>query len=452
VKEAPKPEPVKAAEAPKPEPAKPEPPKAGDAPKAQEPVKTADAKKPAEAKKVAAPAKAPEADLIDEFTNFVTDPVSGGGLAAVMLLLVGYGVWAWRKKKAGQSSRFQDSVLGAATGGGAGSVFAPGQTAAAATPAAAAAAPGVSSEVSVESPSVGAAESDEVDPIAEADVYMAYGRNAQAEEILKEALAKDPSRLAVHAKLLEIYANQKDLKNFEQTALKVKSLSLGSGPEWDKAMALGHQIDPANGLYGSGGAAAAPAVEASAPAVGAPTLDFDIGGAPAAATEAKKEAPTTLDFDIGGAEKTDFAPGGTLVLEPGEQKAASSGLDFDLDKTMVGGLNLGAPPKKEEPKSDPDATVAMDFDLNLDLGQDKTPAPAGGTDLGSINLDLGTPGAASGGGGDAKWQEIATKLDLAKAYEEMGDKDGARELLNEVVKDGDAAQQSQAKQMLGNLG
>ena len=59
---------------------------------------------------------------------------------------------------------------------------------------------------------------EEVDPIAEADVYMAYGRDAQAEEILKEALQKDSNRIAVHAKLLEIYANRKDTKSFEQTA------------------------------------------------------------------------------------------------------------------------------------------------------------------------------------------------------------------------------------------
>ena len=60
--------------------------------------------------------------------------------------------------------------------------------------------------------------------------------------------------------------------------------------------------------------------------------------------------------------------------------------------------------------------------------------------------------AAPPAGTDPKWQEIATKLDLAKAYEEMGDKDGARELLNEVVKDGDAAQKGQAQQLLAKLG
>ena len=78
-------------------------------------------------------------------------------------------------------------------------------------------------------------------------------------------------------------------------------------------------------------------------------------------------------------------------------------------------------------------------------------------DLSSISLDLGTssPDAtvlAPKPSSDPKWQEVATKLDLAKAYEEMGDKDGARELLKEVVKDGDAAQRGSAEQLLAKLG
>ena len=107
--------------------------------------------------------------------------------------------------------------------------------------------PSQSTAGSTQPPAAVAAE--EVDPIAEADVYMAYGRDAQAEEILKEALQKDDKRIPVHAKLLEIYAKRKDTKAFEQTALKLKNLTNGAGPEWDKAAALGHSIDPQNGLY-----------------------------------------------------------------------------------------------------------------------------------------------------------------------------------------------------------
>jgi pilus assembly protein FimV len=460
--EAPKP----AAEAPK-EAAKEAPKEAAkEAAKEEAPKEAAkEAPKPGaeapKAKPKAVPVKAaPEKGFFEEFFE---DPIALGGLGSVLVLLGGYGVWAWRRKKASQT-QFQDSVLGAAAGQGASSVFNAAAQPAAETPPPVAAAD--VSEVSVSGASVGGAESDEVDPIAEADVYMAYGRDAQAEEILKEALSKDPNRLAVHSKLLEIYANRKDAKSFEQTALKVKGLANGAGPDWDKAMALGHSIDPGNGLYGSGGAAPeAPA----APAAAAPTLDFDIGGGaePGAGAEGKPEA-AGLDFDIGATTpaaetKSDFAKGGTLIIDSQDvqqQQAEGSGLDFDLgaaggddgEKTML--LTPKKPAAAATP--DPDATVAMDFDLNIDLGDAKTepakPADAP-LDFGGLSLDLGAPGGeAASGATDPKWQEVATKLDLAKAYQDMGDKDGARELLNEVVKEGDAAQQDQAKQMLAGLG
>jgi len=57
-----------------------------------------------------------------------------------------------------------------------------------------------------------------------------------------------------------------------------------------------------------------------------------------------------------------------------------------------------------------------------------------------------------GGAKDDHWYDVQTKFDLAKAYQEMGDKDGAREILQEVIKEGDAAQQAEAKQLLDSLG
>ena len=428
--EAPKPQPVKP-EAAKPEPAKP----AAEAPK---PAPAPEAKKaePAPKPKPKAAPPPPAPSLIDEFLE---NPIALGGLALVILLLVGYGYWSWRRKKATQA-KFQDSVLGAAAGAGAAFGAAAGAPAGAAAVSAPAGAAGM--------------EAEEVDPIAEADVYMAYGRDAQAEEILKEALQKDANRVPVHAKLLEIYANRRDTRAFEQTALKVKNLTGGAGPEWDKASSLGRSIDPQNGLYGGGAAAPAAAAVASIPAA-APTLDFDLGGAttpPGARTpditlgegqKSEPAAPPPVDFDLGAATTTpkeratsDFTPGGTLIVE---------------DKKPETPAKLPAAPASTE-------ATGLDFDLNLDLGvgekssQPEAPAAAP-LDLSSINLDLGSAGEPSAApSNDPKWQEVATKLDLAKAYEEMGDKDGARELLNEVMKDGDAAQKGQAQQLLSKLG
>ena len=453
VKPAPAPEAAKPApQAAAPAPA-PIPPKPAAAPEAK---KAEPAAKP---KPKAAPPPAPS--LLDEFLE---NPIALAGLALVILLLAGYGYWSWRRKKATQA-KFQDSVLGAAAGAGAGAGAAFGAAAGgAAAPGATQRAPG---------------EAEEVDPIAEADVYMAYGRDAQAEEILKEALQKDANRVPVHAKLLEIYASRRDAKAFEQTALKLKNLTGGSGPEWEKAATLGRSFDPQNGLYGGApGAPAAPTVPAAAAAAAAaaPTLDFDLGGAttPGASApditldEAKKAASApSVDFDLGaatppaatGREMSDFSPGGTLIMEEKKPESTVGGLDFDLN---IGGPGEKKPerPAAPPPSASAEGTGGLDFDLNLDLGGGEKPVEpekpaAAPMDLSSISLDLGSAGEPSGTAApsnDPKWQEVATKLDLAKAYEEMGDKDGARELLNEVMKDGDATQKGQAQQLLAKLG
>jgi pilus assembly protein FimV len=309
-------------------------------------------------------------------------------------------------------------------------------------------------------------EAEEVDPIAEADVYMAYGRDAQAEEILKEALQKDSNRTAVHAKLLEIYANRKDAKAFEQTALKLKGIVNGTGPEWDKAATLGRSIDPSNGLYAGAGGEAAPAPAAApAAAAAAPTLDFDLGGAGQAQAPApditldepvKDASASGVDFDLGTTQAM-AKPAAAAPAEPAAPEP--SGLDFDLN---LGGTEAKPPAAPADPLAE---TVmagnkgGSGLDFNLDLGDapkaDKAQPDPDATmkvDLSSISLDLGGAAEAPKSGGDPKWQEVATKLDLAKAYEEMGDKDGARELLNEVMKDGDTGQKGQAQQLLAKLG
>ncbi|MBV5331087.1 pilus assembly protein, partial [bacterium] len=103
----------------------------------------------------------------------------------------------------------------------------------------------------------GSIDTDEVDPVAEADVYMAYGRDAQAEEILLEAKQKDPKRYAIHLKLLEIYSNRKDSKQFESLASDIYAETGGVGADWEKAVAMGLKLDPSNPLFG-GAAPGAP--------------------------------------------------------------------------------------------------------------------------------------------------------------------------------------------------
>ena len=449
---APKPAPT---EAPKPAPTE-APKSAAEAPKpaAEAPKPVAEAPKP-KPKPRPVPPMIQETSLVDEFLD---NPVALGGLGGVVALVVGYGAWAWRRKKSVQA---QAGLLGA-TSVGAASVFN--------------AASGPSSQTSgPQAQSEGApagVETDEVDPIAEADVYMAYGRDAQAEEILREALQKDPGRMPVHAKLLDIFANRRDRPAFEKTALQLRTLTGGVGPEWDKALTLGRSIDPQNALYGGMPDSTLPRFAAPGTA---PSLDFDLDSVPGEAPESdialdvaeKKETTETVDFDLGSdqaEEKSDFTPEGTLITD--EKKASDGGLDFDIggaSKPGDAGIDFELPTTEggEAPEDEKAAAAdaGFDFKLDLDTGRAKEEQPRTAAtqpvDLSSISLDLDAPSKPGGEpttSTDPKWQEVATKLDLAKAYEEMGDKDGARELLNEVLKEGDAAQQSQARQMLSNLG
>jgi pilus assembly protein FimV len=75
--------------------------------------------------------------------------------------------------------------------------------------------------------------------------------------------------------------------------------------------------------------------------------------------------------------------------------------------------------------------------------------------LGDINLNMDNLRSSSASGSsdskDEHWQEVATKLDLAKAYQEMGDVAGAREILDEVLRDGDTQQRESAQTLMQQL-
>ena len=98
-------------------------------------------------------------------------------------------------------------------------------------------------------PSVSQLDINEVDAVAEADAYIAYGRDKQAEEILLDALRTHPQRHALRVKLLEIHAGRQDKKKFAALAKELQVMSKGVGAEWEQAMRIGRILDPDNALY-----------------------------------------------------------------------------------------------------------------------------------------------------------------------------------------------------------
>ena len=433
--------------------------------------------------------------------------VAGGG--AVFALLAGFfGFKAWKRRKATASDASVESVLGGS------SVFSATDSASSDAGAA-----GPSTDFGLSG--VEGLESEGVDPIREADTYMAYGRDAQAEEILLDARKKDPSHIAVYLKLLEIYAARRSVAQFNEIAGELHAQTGGFGAEWEQAEALGRVIDPSNPLYGAVVEAfepvpeTAPITPADVVAVEDPSSKTIIMQAPVAvstepAEASQEELPGSLDFDLDlGSATAAVSPSAPPLAE--EAHASESGNVIDFDFEMDVGADIGSVPEATESSAlgAPTDSVDIDFDLgpgesdaaavpslpteatplagneisfDLDLGEtvaetasvalldEQATAPAldfdfdiGDTalpgasntaevaspalDLSAISLDLDTSVASSGGN-----PEVATKLELAQAYEEMGDKEGARELLNEVLAEGDAAQQAAAREKLAVLG
>lgn len=246
---------------------------------------------------------------------------------------------------------------------------------------------------------------DDVDPVAEAEVYLAYGRDLQAEEILKEALRNQPSRVAIHQKLVEIYAKRRDAKNLGIIAKEAYKVTGGSGPEWDAICEHGRSIDPNNELYQGGeppASAPAPLQPAPASYAAAPAMQQTMQVAPM--TGAGGSAGVDLDLD----------------------------LDFSLDE---------APPRASLPSASQRPPVAG------------APAPAADNlmnfDMGGLSLDLGAPSEQPGSGSD---DPLATKLALADEFKAIGDTDGARALIEEIISEASGDMKARAQKALAALG
>lgn len=93
----------------------------------------------------------------------------------------------------------------------------------------------------------------EVDPIVEAEIYISYGRDEQAENILLNALEKTPDRHQLTLCLLKIYAERQDAIAFDNLALRLKKAAENAEPgtleQWHSAAVMGHKLSPHNPLY-----------------------------------------------------------------------------------------------------------------------------------------------------------------------------------------------------------
>lgn len=453
------------------------------------------APKPAAAQPRPAPAPAP---MPVEEPSLLDNPLvpAGGALIAILLGLLGYSTWKRRRaaQAAEQDPSLGDSQLHPDTFfAGSGGQHVDTTDAAATTMA-----------YALSQLDGGA----DVDPVAEADVYLAYGRDVQAEEILKEALRTQPERTAIYVKLAEIYAKREDAKALEEIARSLQPHTEPGSSEWQRVTALGRQLAPQNPLYadaasnapadkpGSGFAAALQASTAAAAtgaAAGALASDTDTASSPelpildlsAAFAEPSETAPATPATDT--TSSASETKGDTSALDsqldlsspftPSEppslvqdtvqdNDSISDALDLDLS-----GFEANLPQSQSTPATEPAAAAdqlddGLNFDLNIEApAAEAAPAeapsaPAPDTsldfDLGSLNLDLGTDTSAKPADNAKPMHNLAddplsTKLDLAREFNAIGDSEGARALIEEVLAEASGSLKERAQKMLSEL-
>ncbi len=368
----------------------------------------------------------------------------------------------------------------------------------------------------------------EIDPISEADVYLAYGRYQQAEELIRQAIKDQPDRDECKLKLLEIFYANEDKAAFESYANELqragKSADLGF---WGKAAEMGQEICHDSPLFSAkvhdsfGGEQQNNQdidFDLTGMAIGSNKIGQEIISSDFETSKSEKISPANLDFDLNSfsidlneAEPVDLASS-PEVIDPLESEKndldvvfsmSSDGeesddissaiqedvIDFDLSSFSIVEENTGeisedssysnAPldlAKKVTAGKEEQEFESYEFDFSssnaetididsLDFSDlenvDKTAEAVDfsgdkSLDMGDdFNFDFDMSKISSNAFGVSDltdMDELETKLDLAKAYVDMGDSVAAIDLAREVLEQGTDDQKKAAQALLDELG
>lgn len=300
----------------------------------------------------------------------------------------------------------------------------------------------------------------DVDPVAEADVYLAYGRDRQAEEILREAMRAAPQRLDIAVKLLEVLALRREGDSFEPLARDVHAATGGQGAQWAQVASMGRTLDPDNPLY----ATAMPdfdRVGQGLDDVTPPVPDAGLAGSGQA-----------LPGDV--VQQAVQARRGLPPVEPGAELESDLSLDIGAEATPLATEQAGAATQAAEAVLGPTPGPVESDDFLLDLGQDagaalalpdddfpdltaEQPLSAEVAEPLEVDLaavDLTTDDSLDAGAAPEPPPEdpLERKLALANEFLQIGDLDGARDLLDEVLAQAEGPMKDRARELLETLG
>ena len=320
----------------------------------------------------------------------------------------------------------------------------------------------------------------EEDPSHEVNTYLAFEQFEQAEEIARDAIAAQPDNPEFHIKLLEVFYTSVNTEAYEEATRALHELTGGEGKHWETAIAMWSKMSPNRALFAEAQA------EADEDGAGADTDEklrdvtdiTPVSGLPVDSASGKEagqsaeEAAAEKKGGIATAPGPDEARAADQISTAPEQtSAADTDIDLDLDLSELDtaskplaapddgandGIDLDLSEFDNTPSHTTDATPHAES-RPAELSAEDAAAPPGDTGAGAAQLtmddneeiDTVQIPRADQPLEQSLEDQIATQLDLARAYIEIGDKQSARGILDEVMARGNAEQKQQAEALSG---
>ncbi|MFC5525570.1 FimV/HubP family polar landmark protein [Rhodanobacter ginsengisoli] len=245
---------------------------------------------------------------------------------------------------------------------------------------------------------------------APADSDILDGEDLDQEELLDQ-LAEHPDDIGLHLELVTLYYSRRDVEHFEAAAEAMHAhITDPEQDEWQDVLHMGEDLVPGHPLFDHH--PERPADEQSGARPGFDIDDYaDENDAPTVVSSMPPLPPT------GPKKVSEYNFNFDLTTPPVASPTASD------DATVVA-------PLVADTQTTDEAASSWQFDESADTHQ--------ATDLGHDVTEFSD-------------DPIDTKLDLARAYVDMGDTDGARAMLGEVIKEGSQMQRDTAKRLLESL-
>jgi pilus assembly protein FimV len=233
------------------------------------------------------------------------------------------------------------------------------------------------------------------------------GDDVDQEELLDQ-LAEHPDDIGLHLELVTLYYSRREVDHFEAAAEAMHAhITDPQQDEWQDVVHMGEDLVP-----------------------GHPLFDHH----PELPVSEETEARRAFDIDD-YADRAEASPATPAMppLPAAPKKVSEYNFNFDLT-SAVHGSAAGDQPDAETEAHHETPAAAEEPTSSWQFDESEHALPSADHALNEFNDD-----------------PVDTKLDLARAYLDMGDADGARAMLGEVLKEGSQMQQDVAKRLLESL-